>query len=120
MSEHFNFTGKFPLNSIYNIKIQDLSRFTVPVSQVQVAAAASAVTGAPLHVATPMAQYLSHYPQAHPQTFQAPYAHMVRIRVENWIKNVNSSALQTIFFMGHLSGHKNSIRANFHKNEKSD
>lgn len=50
----------------------------MPVSQVQVAAAASAVTGAPLHVATPMAQYLSHYPQAHPQTFQAPYAHMVR------------------------------------------
>lgn len=51
---------------------------SVPVSQVQVAAAASAVTGAPLHVATPMAPYISHYPQAHPQTFQAPYAHMVR------------------------------------------
>lgn len=57
--------------------IKKLLYFTVPVSQVQVAAAASAVTGAPLHVATPMAQYLSHYPQAHPQTFQTPYAHMV-------------------------------------------
>lgn len=51
----------------------------MPVSQVQVAAAASAVTGAPLHVATPMAPYISHYPQAHPQTFQGPYAHMVKI-----------------------------------------
>ena len=49
----------------------------MPVSQVQVAAAASAVTGAPLHVATPMAPYISPYPQAHPQTFQGPYAHMV-------------------------------------------
>ncbi|XP_055305577.1 ataxin-2 homolog isoform X4 [Sitodiplosis mosellana] len=49
----------------------------LPVSQVQVAAAASAVTGAPLHVATPMAPYISPYPQAHPQTFQGPYAHMV-------------------------------------------
>lgn len=48
------------------------------MSQVQVAAAASAVTGAPLHVATPMAPYISHYPQAHPQTFQGPYAHMVK------------------------------------------
>lgn len=51
----------------------------MPVSQVQVAAAASAVTGAPLHVATPMAPYISPYPQAHPQTFQGPYAHMVDI-----------------------------------------
>lgn len=51
--------------------------FLVPVSQVQVAAAASAVTGAPLHVATQMPPYISAYPQAHPQTFQAPYAHMV-------------------------------------------
>lgn len=58
----------------------------MPVSQVQVAAAASAVTGAPLHVATPMAQYLSHYPQAHPQTFQAPYAHMVRNKTVTIIK----------------------------------
>lgn len=61
---------------------------SVPVSQVQVAAAASAVTGAPLHVATPMAQYLSHYPQAHPQTFQAPYAHMVRNKTVHIIKMV--------------------------------
>lgn len=52
---------------------------SVPVSQVQVAAAASAVTGAPLHVATPMAPYISPYPQAHPQTLQGPYAHMVNI-----------------------------------------
>lgn len=51
----------------------------MPVSQVQVAAAASAVTGAPLHVATPMAPYISHYQQAHPQTFPGPYAQMVRI-----------------------------------------
>lgn len=51
----------------------------MPVSQVQVAAAASAVTGAPLHVATPMAPYISHYPQTHPQTFQGPYAHMVNM-----------------------------------------
>lgn len=53
------------------------SFLSVPVSQVQVATAASAVTGAPLHVATPMAPYIPHYPQAHPQTFQGPYAHMV-------------------------------------------
>lgn len=49
----------------------------LPVSQVQVAAAASAVTGAPLHVATPMTPYISHYPQAHPQSFPGPYAQMV-------------------------------------------
>lgn len=49
----------------------------MPVSQVQVAAAASAVTGAPLHVATPMAPYISHYQHSHPQTFQGPYTHMV-------------------------------------------
>lgn len=55
----------------------------MPVSQVQVAAAASAVTGAPLHVATPMAPYISPYPQAHPQTFQGPYAHMVNYLFEN-------------------------------------
>lgn len=41
----------------------------------QVATAASAVTGAPLHVATPMAlpQFISPYSQAHPTQPYQPY-----------------------------------------------
>lgn len=44
-------------------------------SQMQVAAAASAVTGAPLHVATPMAlpQFISPYSQAHPSQPYQPF-----------------------------------------------
>lgn len=76
--------------------------FSVPVSQV--AAAASAVTGAPLHVATPMAPYIPHYPQAHPQTFQGSYAHahMVSyIELFIWLAKL-LRIRKTIFLMKHM------------------